>query len=185
MALHPLAVIGHVGPDFSGETMEEARALAALCRVRASDAALDFPPIGAQGACRNNGGCARRGGGMPAQHAFDARRHSGASRIGNRQARGPDHQLPSRFRRNAGAHCLPRYGLLRRPARTMRSFQCTGTSGVRLSANRTIKEESEQKRTAMTWTPTRAALSASLDANWQRNQSFALSSVCHLKVIEQ
>jgi hypothetical protein len=26
---------------------------------------------------------------------------------------------------------------------------------------------------------------ASLDANWQRNQSFALSSVCHLKVIEQ
>jgi uncharacterized membrane protein YeaQ/YmgE (transglycosylase-associated protein family) len=34
----------------------------------------------------------------------------------------------------------------------MRSFQCIGTSGVWLSANHTIKEESDQKRTAMSWT---------------------------------
>jgi uncharacterized membrane protein YeaQ/YmgE (transglycosylase-associated protein family) len=36
----------------------------------------------------------------------------------------------------------------------MRSFQCIRTSGVWLSANHTIKEESEQKRTPMTWTST-------------------------------
>jgi hypothetical protein len=34
----------------------------------------------------------------------------------------------------------------------MRFFQCIGTSGVWQSANHTIKEESDQKRTAMTWT---------------------------------
>jgi len=33
MGLHPLAVVGHVGPDFSGETMGEARALAALAAL--------------------------------------------------------------------------------------------------------------------------------------------------------
>ena len=33
MGLHPLAVVGHVGPDFGGETLDEAHALAALAAL--------------------------------------------------------------------------------------------------------------------------------------------------------
>ncbi len=33
MGVYPLAVVGHVGPDFSTETMDEARALAALAAL--------------------------------------------------------------------------------------------------------------------------------------------------------
>jgi len=33
MGVHPLAVVGHVGPDFSGQAMDEARALAALAAL--------------------------------------------------------------------------------------------------------------------------------------------------------
>jgi ArsR family transcriptional regulator, arsenate/arsenite/antimonite-responsive transcriptional repressor len=33
MSVHPLAVVGHVGPDLSGQTMDEAHALAALAAL--------------------------------------------------------------------------------------------------------------------------------------------------------
>ena len=33
MNVHPLAVVGHVGPDLSGQTMDEPHALAALAAL--------------------------------------------------------------------------------------------------------------------------------------------------------
>ena len=157
MGLHPLAVIGHVGPDFSGETMEEARALAALAALGQATRLSIFrllvrkEPAGiTAGALAEAVGCPHNT--LSTHVAILAR---AGLVTGRREGRTINYR--AEFRRNAGAHCLPRYGLLRRSARTMRSFQRTGTSCVRLSANHTITEESEQKRTAMTWTPTRAA----------------------------
>ena len=148
MGLHPLAVVGHVGPDFSGETMDEARALAALAALGQATRLSIFrllvrkEPAGmTAGALAEAVGCPHNT--LSTHVAILAR---AGLVIGRREGRTINYRADSEGTRALIAFlvmdcCEGRpelCGLSRAPEQT--ACGCPH------------KEASEQKRTAMTWT---------------------------------